>query len=81
MSENKQTLSALIADIRNTKDVENLEQILPTFGPKLKRLIVAADRADKELDIVHNALLECYNFDTTLPIVRAALDKINELNP
>jgi len=34
---------------------------------------------DKELDILHEAITELYNLDENVPIIKAALAKIDEI--
>lgn len=71
-------LDQLIKDVRNTKDIENLSKILPTLGPKIIMLIEMADKADKELTIVHECLTDIYG-DETSTRIRKALNKIENL--
>ena len=73
-------LKKRIAQIWNTRDIENISSILgSTLGGRIKKLIKEADRADKELDIVHECLTKLYNYENVTEIVKGALDKIAEL--
>ena len=56
------SLKDLIAKTRNTRDYENLESRLgKKLGSLLYKVVDEADKADKELDIVHSCLTELYN--------------------
>lgn len=73
-------LKERIAQIMNTRDIENITQILgATLGGRIKKLIHEAERADKELDILHEGLTELYNYEKVNHIVKITLDKIKNI--
>lgn len=73
------TLKKLIAKAVNTSPIENLNSILgKDLGELLYKIIDEAKKADKELEIVHEALTELYEIDSAYPIVKATLDKIKK---
>lgn len=73
-----------IVDTNN--DEANAELITEAFnvtnetGKSPRQLADENRDMDKELDIVHGCLTELYNFDVSLPIVKACLDKIEAIN-
>ena len=70
-------LNELIAKIRNTRDYENLKERLgKELGTLLYQLVDEADKADKELDIVHGCITELYNIELNVPMIKKALDDI-----
>lgn len=70
-------LNELIAKIRNTRDYENLKERLgKELGTLLYQLVDEAEKADKELDIVHGCITELYNTELNVPIIKKALGDI-----
>lgn len=64
----------------NKEDGENYCRILAVLGMEEEGDPVAeVERMDKELDIVHEALTELYNLDAAVPIIKAALARIDAL--
>lgn len=73
-------MKELTAKIKNTRDYENLSSIrMGELGPLLRKLVDEADRADKELDILHNCITELYEIDLVYPIIKKALKEIEQL--
>lgn len=73
-------MDKLIAKIVNTRDYENLKERLgKELGTLIYQLVDEADKADKELDIVHRCITELYNFDLNVPIIKQALSDIEQL--
>lgn len=68
-----------IAKARNTRDYENLKDRLgKDLGKALLTVVKEAERADKELDLVHRCITELYNIDQAVPIIQKYLKKIEE---
>lgn len=72
-------MKELLAKIKNTRDYENLRNRMGELGPLLRKLVDEADRADKELDILHNCITELYEIDLVYPIIKKALKEIEQL--
>ena len=73
-------MDKLIVKIRNTRDYENLKERLgKELGTLIYQLVDEADKADRELDIVHGCITELYDFDLNLPIIKQALSDIEHL--
>ncbi len=71
------SLRKLIDKTRDTKPYENLKEILgKDLGGLIYKLVDKADRADKELDIIH----ACYETDINSKKIKEALDKVENLN-
>lgn len=79
MTKNNQlTLSELIAKIRNTRDIENLNARLgKELGSLLYLLIAEAEKADKELDIVHRGITKLYNIDGNVDTIQSMLKELD----
>ena len=74
-------LKELIAKSRNTRGYENLKEILgKELGTLLYKLVDEADKADKELNIVHECLAELYNSDINTDRIKKALGDIEGLS-
>lgn len=74
-------LDKLIERIRNTRDIENLKERLgKELGSYLYQLIDRTEKADKELNIIHECITDLYQNDSNIPRIRKALDDINHLN-
>ncbi len=63
---------SILMDAYADYSISLLEPIRP-LKDKIKKF-------DKELNIAHQALSECYEYDTCVSIVRKCLDKIDRLN-
>ena len=75
------SLKKLIAKTRNTKGYENLKEILgKELGTLLYKIVDEADKADKELDIVHSCLTELYNADINYERIKKCLNEIDRLS-
>ncbi len=75
------SLRKLIDKTRDTKPYENLKEILgKDLGGLIYKLVDKADRADKELDIIHACLTELYETDINSKKIKEALDKVENLN-
>ena len=75
------TLEQTIAKIRNLHDFENLKERLgKELGQTIYDLINEAERADKELTIVHNCLTELYNLDANAKLIKSTLDEVESLS-
>lgn len=76
----RKRIDKLIAKIRNTKDYENLKERLgKNLGTLLYELVNEADKADKELNIVHGCITDLYEIDINIPLIKSALAKIEQL--
>lgn len=73
--------SELIANIRNTRDYENLKDRLgKELGGLLYRTVGEFEKFDKELDLVHGCLTELYNAsDENAKFISRVLDEIQKL--
>jgi hypothetical protein len=75
------SLKKLIAKTRNTRDYENLKSRLgKELGTLLYKIVDEADRADKELDIVHGCITDLYNADINYERIKKALNDIEQLS-
>ena len=73
-------MDKLIAKIRNTRDYENLKEILgKELGTLLYKIVDEADKADKELDIVHGCITDLYDIDLNTERIKKALSDIKQL--
>jgi hypothetical protein len=73
-------MEKLIAKIRNTRDYENLKERLgKELGRLIYQLVDEAEKADKELDIVHGCITELYNIELNIPRIKKALSDIEQL--
>jgi hypothetical protein len=74
-------LNEVIAKTRNTRGYENLKEVLgKELGTLLYKLVDEAEKADKELDIVHACITELYDFELNIPKIKKALNDIAELS-
>lgn len=73
-------MEKLIAKIRNTRDYENLKERLgKELGTLIYQLVDEADKADKELDILHGCITELYDIELNIPKIKKALSDIEQL--
>ena len=73
-------MEKLIAKIRNTRDYENLKERLgKELGTLIYQLVDEADKADKELDIVHGCITGLYDIELNVPRIKKALSDIEQL--
>ncbi len=73
-------MDKLIAKIRNTRDYENLKERLgKELGTLIYQLVDEADKADKELDIVHGCITELYDVELNISRIKKALSDIEQL--
>jgi len=73
-------MNKLIKKIEKQPEFKNLIGLVgEKFGLMIFELWGKAKNADKELDIVHEALTELYNLDSNIPIIKKALDRIDKL--
>ena len=73
-------LRELINKIQNQKQFEYLKEILGNkFGSLIYNLVIAADKADKELDIVHSCITELYDIEVNSKQIKTTLKKIDNL--
>jgi len=73
-------MNKLIAKIINTRDYENLKERLgKELGVLIYQLVDEADKADKELDIVHGCLTKLYNIESNTQIIKSTLDEIERI--
>jgi hypothetical protein len=69
----------LIKVIRKSHGYENSEARIVKLVNLVDELCVQNKLMNKELDIVHHALAELYNYDVVFPTVKKALAKIERL--
>ncbi len=71
------SLRKLIDETRNTRSYENLKEILgKDLGTNIYKLIEEADKADHELNILHDCITELYEIDMAEQTIKNTLDKI-----
>lgn len=69
-----------IQNIFAIRDSENIERRLgDKLGSAVVNAIHFAQKADKELDILHDLITELYNIDANVPAIKKALAKIKKI--
>lgn len=74
-------LQETIISVTSTNPYENLPIIAGKCGQNVFKLVAEAEKADKELDILHECIMDLYNLDAALPTIKKYLDKIDKLKP
>lgn len=73
-------LKDIIQKLVNTKDYENLREILgEELGDLIYQLVDESERADKELNIVHSCITDLYNIDANTDRIKEALREVEKI--
>lgn len=74
------TLRELAEKVQGTKPYENLHSILgDEMGNLIYELVEEAKTSDEEIEILHDAMRELYEPDSSYPIVKECLARIDYL--
>ena len=74
------TIRQLAEEIQNTSPYENLHSLLgDDMGTLIYSIVEEAKVVDHELDLLHDAIRELYEHDSSYEVVKRCLNRIDKL--